>query len=115
MAEPVKTDLQSQLKLWIKKNKKETSRLEFKLKIDLSTPGAKTEFIRDVIALANSEGESPRDDGHLVIGFKDGRFHDKNERYDGATFGQILNANIFPAITPLCHGSVHNLRLCART
>ena len=50
--------------LWIKKNKKEDSRLEFKLRIDLGTPAAKAEFIRDVIALANSEGEYPRKAGH---------------------------------------------------
>jgi hypothetical protein len=91
MAEPIKTDLESQIRLWTKNNKKENSRLEFKLKVDLSTPGAKAEFIRDVIALANSEGEDPRGDGHLVIGFKDGRHHDvAGEHYDGATFGQIL-------------------------
>jgi hypothetical protein len=33
-----------------------------------------------------------------VIGFKDGRFHDKDEHYDGATFGQILDSYIFPAV-----------------
>jgi hypothetical protein len=76
MPAPITTDLESQIRLWIKNNKKENSRLEFKLKVDLSTPGAKAEFIRDVIALANSEGEVPRDDGYLVIGFKDGRYHD---------------------------------------
>lgn len=99
MPEPIKMDLERQVRLWIDKNKKEDSRLEFKLKVDLSTPGAKAEFIRDVIALANSEGEDPRQDAHLVIGFKDGRFHGgKNERYDGATFGQLLDANIFPSL-----------------
>lgn len=99
MAEPIKTDLESQVRLWIKRKNKETSRLEFKQKVDLSTPGAKAEFIRDVIALANSEGENPRDVGHLVIGLKDGRFHEhKTTHYDGATFGQILDSYIFPAV-----------------
>jgi hypothetical protein len=98
MAEPTKTDLERQLRLWINKNEKESSRLEFKLKLEISTPGGKAEFIRDVIALANSEGEAPREEGHLVIGFKDGRFHDKDERYDGATFGQILDSYVFPAV-----------------
>jgi hypothetical protein len=99
MPQPVKTDLETQVRLWIKKNKKENRRLEFKLKLDLSTAGAKAEFIRDVIALANSEGENPRDDGHLVIGFKDGGHHDiANEHYDGATFSQILDSYIFPAV-----------------
>ena len=77
MAEPIKSDLVSQLRLWIKRNAKESSRLEFKLKLDNSNPGVKAEFIRDVIALANSEGETPRDDGYLVVGFKDGRFHER--------------------------------------
>jgi hypothetical protein len=98
MAEPTKTDLESQVRLWIKKKAKETSRLEFKLRVEITTPGGKAEFLRDVLALANSEGETPREDGYLVIGFKDGRFHGKDERYDGATFGQILDSYIFPAV-----------------
>jgi len=98
MAEPINPDLESQVKLWIKKNAKESSRLEFKLKVEIGAPGGKAEFIRDVIALANSEGETPREDGHLVIGFKDGRFHVKDEHYDGARFGQILDSYIFPAV-----------------
>jgi hypothetical protein len=64
-----KTELDVQVRDWIKKNAKENRRLEFKQRIELSTIGAKTESIRDVIALANSEGEAPRDDGHLVIRF----------------------------------------------
>ena len=80
MAEPIKTGLESQVRLWIKHKKKETSGLEFKLKIDISTPGAKAEFIRNVLALAKSEGETPRDDGHLVsdsrtAGFAKTRMH----------------------------------------
>lgn len=99
MNAPSKTDLESQIRHWIKTNKRESRRLEFKLKIDLSTPGAKAEFIRDVIALANSEGEDPPENGYLVIGFKDGRFYEsKNEHYDGATFGQLLDSNISPPL-----------------
>jgi Transposase DDE domain len=98
MAEPIKTDLGSQVSLWIRKNAKESSRLEFKLKLEIGTPGGKAEFIRDVIALAYSEGETPREDGYLVVGFKDGRFHNKDEHYDGATFGQILDSYIYPVV-----------------
>jgi hypothetical protein len=99
MAAPNLTELESQIRLWIKRNKKEDSRLEFKRRIDLSTADAKAEFIRDVIALANSEGEYPRKNGHLVVGVKDGRYHDiQNEHYDGATFGQLLDSCVFPAI-----------------
>src|SRR5438128_257971 len=99
MASRVKKESETQVWLWIKKNKKEDSRLEFKLRIDLSTPGAKAEFIRDVIALANSEGEYPRKEGHLVVGFKNGRRHDiQDEHYDGATFGQILDSYVFPPV-----------------
>jgi hypothetical protein len=53
MSQPVRTDLETQVLLWIRKNKKENRRLEFKLKLDLSRPGAKAEFIRDVIALGS--------------------------------------------------------------
>jgi hypothetical protein len=98
MAEPFKIDLERQLRLWIEKNEKESSRLEFKLKLEISNPGGKAEFIRDVIALANSEGEAPREEGHLVVGFSESRFHDKNEHYEGGTLGQILDSHIFPAV-----------------
>jgi len=99
MPAPVKSDLENKIRSWIKTSKKENRRLEFKLRIDLSTPGAKAEFIRDVISLANSEGENPRADGHLVIGFKDGRHRDITaEQYDGATFGQLLDSYIFPPV-----------------
>jgi len=102
MAQPVKTDLETQVRLWIKKNRKENSRLEFKLRVDLSTPGAKAEFIRDVIALANSEGDNPRDGGHLVIGFKNGKHRDvQPEHYDGARFGELLDSHIYPSVETL--------------
>lgn len=93
------TGLESKVRLWTRNNKKENSRLEFKLKVDLSTPGAKAEFIRDVIALANSEGEAPRTDAHLVIGFKDGRHHDiATEHYNGATFRELLDSYVSPPV-----------------
>lgn len=102
MAEPVKTDLESQIRLWLKKNRKENSRLEFKLKVDIRTPETKAEFIRDVIALANSEGERPREEGYMVIGFRKGQYFDiKSEHYEGATFGQILDSFIYPPIDTL--------------
>src|ERR1051326_2258160 len=102
MVSPRNTDLESQVWLWIKKNKKENSRLEFKLRVDLSTPGAKVEFIRDVIALANSEGEEAPESGHLVIGFKNGKHRDvQNEHYDGARFGQLLDSYISPPVETL--------------
>jgi len=37
MVEPVKADLETHVRLWIKKDKKENSRLEFRLKVDLGT------------------------------------------------------------------------------
>jgi hypothetical protein len=76
MPTPPKTEIESQVRQWIKRNKKENCRLEFKQRIDLSTAGAKAEFIRDVIALANSEGECPRNDSHLVVGFRNGKCYD---------------------------------------
>src|SRR5271157_2317787 len=102
MAAPPPKDLDDQIRLWIKKNVKENSRLEFKLRIDVSTPGAKAEFIKDAIALANSEGEYPREDAYLIIGFNDGHIQDvRNEHYEGARFGQILDSYVFPPIKPV--------------
>jgi hypothetical protein len=102
MGSPAKEGIEVEIRHWLRINKKENSRLEFKQRIDLSTAGAKAEFIRDVIALANSEGESPREHGHLVVGFRNGRWFDiRGEHYDGATFGQILDAYIFPAVGTL--------------
>lgn len=113
MAAQAQNDFESQVWLWIKKKKKENSRLEFKLRIDLTTPGAKAEFIRDVMALANSEGENPRKDGHLVIGFRDGQHQDiAGEHYDGAKFGELLDSYIFPAVDYEYEEFSHKSRGC---
>jgi hypothetical protein len=100
MVQPEMNNLENRVRCWIRKNAKENNRLEFKLRIALETAGAKAEFIKDVIALANSEGEFPRADGHLVIGFKDGQRRDVSiEHYEGATFGQILDSSVHPPIS----------------
>lgn len=92
-----KSQLSDKTRRWIKQRKKEDQRLEFKKRIDLSTPATKAEFIRDVIALANSGGEYPREEGYLVVGVKDGKCFDiSRELYDGATFGQIMHSYISP-------------------
>jgi Putative DNA-binding domain len=92
-----KSRLSDRTRRWIKQRKKEDQRLEFKKRIDLSTPATKAEFIRDVIALANSGGEYPREEGYLVVGVKDGKCFDiSRELYDGATFGQIMHSYISP-------------------
>src|SRR5258707_10180176 len=89
------TELESKVRRRIRKKAKETSRVEFKLMVPLRPVGAKAEFIRDVIALANSEGEFPREDAYLVIGFSEGKLRDvAPECYDGASLGQILDAHI---------------------
>lgn len=44
MAEPTKTDLESQVRLWIKKKAKETCRIEFKLRVEITTPGGKADL-----------------------------------------------------------------------
>jgi hypothetical protein len=99
MLKSTELQLEDKIRIWMKKNKKENSRLEFKLKVDLSTKGAKAEFIRDVIALANSEGEYPRSDGYLVIGFRNGEYFDiQSEHYEGAKFGQLLDSYISPHV-----------------
>jgi hypothetical protein len=56
-----KSQLSDITRRWIKQRKKEDQRLEFKKRIDLSTSATKAEFIRDVISLANSDGEYPRE------------------------------------------------------
>lgn len=90
---------QANIRKWIKQHKKEGQRIEFKKRIALTTPEAKAEFIRDVISLANSNGEYPRDDGHLIIGVKDGEFFDiSQEHYDGAAFGQLIQSYVSPAL-----------------
>jgi hypothetical protein len=99
MALPKASEIETLLRGWLSAHQKEDSRLEFKLSIVLSTVGGKAEFIRDLISLANSEGECPRETGFLVIGFKKGRFHDiRGESYDGATFSQIVEAYVSPEI-----------------
>jgi GNAT superfamily N-acetyltransferase len=88
-----------QVRQWMTENKKENSRLEFKLLIDLTTVGSKAEFVRDVISLANSEGESPRADGLLVIGYRNGKYQDvAPAHYDGAPIGEIVDANVYPPL-----------------
>lgn len=73
----------------------ETRRVEFKLHVDLSTNDQKAEFIRDILSLANSEGESPRDPGLLIIGFKGGIFR-KPPGLESASVGQLISSNITP-------------------
>lgn len=94
------SSVEDKVRGWIENNSKENSRLEFKKLIPLDKAGAKAEFIRDVIALANSEGEFPRAEGYLVIGCKDGKRYDvAAHKYDGAKFGQLLDSLVHPAIS----------------
>ena len=95
MSAPAQTELETRIRLWIRRNKKGNSRLKFKRRIDVTTLDAKAEFIRDVLALANSEGENPREEGYLVVGVKNGQYHDiQDEHYDGAMFSQILDTDL---------------------
>ncbi len=101
MALPEPSEIVQLVRGWLEANQKEDRRLEFKLRISLSKSdvGARAEFIRDVISLANSEGEFPREPGFLVIGFKNGQYQDvRPECYDGATFSQIVQAYVAPEI-----------------
>jgi hypothetical protein len=99
MALPKPSEIEILLRGWLTSNQKEDARLEFKLCVVLSIVGAKAEFIRDVLSLANSEGESNRGCGYLVIGFRDGEYYDvRSQSYDGAKFSQIVEANISPDI-----------------
>lgn len=81
----------------IKENKTENQRLEFKKRIELQAAAGKAEFVRDSIALANSDNESPRYPGYLIVGVKKGKVFDiSSENYDGATFREIMRAYITP-------------------
>jgi len=92
--------IEAQVRQWMRDNKKENHRLEFKLLVDLTSVSTKAEFVRDVISLANSEGEYPREDGLLVIGFRNGKYQDvAPSHYDGAAFSQIVDAYISPLLT----------------
>src|SRR5262249_26830983 len=100
MAMHEKPGIEAEIRQRMKENKKENSRLEFKLLIDLSNVSFKAEFVRDIISLANSEGEYPREDGLLVIGFRNGKYQDVAAcHYDGATFSQVVDAYISPLLT----------------
>lgn len=46
---------------------KETTKVDFKLTLDLSSKAAKTEFAKDVMAIANTPGG----DGYLIVGIRD--------------------------------------------
>jgi hypothetical protein len=77
----------------------ENQRLEFKKRIELRTAAGKAEFIRDAIALANSANESPREPGYIVVGVKKGKVFDiSSEQYDGATFREIIRAQVTPEL-----------------
>jgi hypothetical protein len=81
----------------IKESETESQRLEFKKRIELRAPAGKAEFIRDSIALLNSDNESPRYPGYLIVGVKKGKVFDiSSENYDGATFREINRAYITP-------------------
>ena len=99
MVLPKPSEIEILLRGWLAANQKEDARLEFKLRVELSTVGGKTEFIRDVLSLANSDGEFNRGYGYLVIGFREGEYYDvRSQSYDGAKFSQIVEANISPDI-----------------
>lgn len=84
----------------LKINHAENARIEWKRQLVVSHLHQKAEFIRDVLSLANSEGEHPRTSGFLMIGAKDGAVvSSPDARIDGATLGQIIDAFIEPKLT----------------
>src|SRR5215813_2620477 len=76
----------------LKPGKVEGPRLELKRELVLMPAGRRAEFIRDVLSLANSEGEYPREKAYMVIGVKDGTLIDTSAlNLDGAQLGQIMD------------------------
>jgi len=99
MVLPKPSEIEILLRGWLAANQKEDARLEFKLRVELSTVGGKAEFIRDMLSLTNSDGEFNRGYGYLVIGFREGEYYDvRSQSYDGAKFSQIVEANISPDV-----------------
>ncbi len=90
---------EKRLRELIRKDTKETRRIEFKQRLVLDTPSAKAEFVRDVIALANSEGEVPRQPAWYVIGVKRGKVFDVSSGHlDGATLSDIVDGLVSPPL-----------------
>jgi hypothetical protein len=100
MALSQKNPLEKKILAYLRRNAKETARLEYKREVDLSDVDRRAELIRDVISLANSEGESPRSPGYLVLGFCEGEYFDVGpKKYEASKFGKILDANISPPLS----------------
>jgi hypothetical protein len=83
----------------LKPGKVEGPRLELKRELVLTPVAKRAEFIRDLLSLANSEGEYPRENAYLVLGVKDGMLTDTSAlNLDGAQLGQIMDAHIVPPL-----------------
>jgi hypothetical protein len=99
MARRTRNDLRIKILDYIKNDAKETARLEYKREIDISDRDNKAEFIRDVIAIANSEGELPRETGYLVLGYWHGQLFDvSSKRYEASHFGKVIDAYVSPQL-----------------
>lgn len=87
------------VRLLLKPGKVEGPRLELKRELVMMPLARRAEFIRDVLSLANSEGEYPRERAYFVIGVKDGTLLDTSAlNLDGAQLGQIMDAHIVPPL-----------------
>src|SRR5260370_34258943 len=82
-----------------KPGKSEGQHIELKRDLEFAPYPRRAEFIRDVLSLANSNGEHPRQRAYLIIGVKDGIFVDTSAlNLDGATIGQIIDSHIVPPL-----------------
>ncbi len=69
---------------------KETAKVDFKVTLDLSSKAAKTEFAKDVMAIANTPGG----DGYLIIGLHDEKMVSTNPLSSRVVGFQASNGDI---------------------
>ena len=77
----------------------ENERVEFKRLLDLGSAPSKAEFIKDVIALANSAEPI----GYMLVGVENNGTIVGWERFEEERIQQILSTYIEPAVQAHCH------------
>jgi len=78
--------------------KGESSTVEFKRELDLSTAKQKAEFVKDIIALANSTTET----AHLIIGVDDSQILRGIEKLDDEVIQQVAQTYITAPVSLRC-------------
>jgi tetratricopeptide (TPR) repeat protein len=77
-----------------------TSRVDYKRELHLQSAEGKSEFIKDVISLANS---APGNKGYLIIGVDDDKYVVGSNELEEERIQQIVHSYIRPSIIVRCH------------